>query len=170
MVCKLANSSMALFSSPPEPYNRFRSIAQLQSAAQRGERIAVHSATVDDWLRLPGISIHQAKALVNLQNAGLELYSIEDLAAALEMPLHRVQGWSVILSFEYHHPEAAPLRIDPNRASLAELQQILAPALAEQIAAERQMGEFQSLGDLQQRLQLDGPLLNQLLPYFRFKS
>lgn len=160
---------MKLFSSQSEPYYRFRSIAELQAAAQRGQRIAVHNATVDDWLRLPGLSIHQAKTLVDLQTAGLELYSIEDLAAALEMPLHRIQGWEAILSFEYHHPEAAPLQVNPNRATLAELQQILAPALAERIAAERQISEFQNLADLQRRLQLDGPALNQLLLYLRFK-
>lgn len=164
------NSPMKLFSSHSEPYYRFRSIAELQTAAQQGQIIAVHSATVDDWLRLPGLSIHQAKALVDLQTAGLELYSIEDLAAALEMPLHRIQSWNAILSFEYHHPEAAPLQINPNRATLAELQGILAPALAEMIAAERQVGEFQNLRDLQQRLKLDGVALNQLLPYLRFKS
>jgi DNA uptake protein ComE-like DNA-binding protein len=160
---------MKLFASPSEPYYRFRSISELNAAAQRGERIAVHSATVDDWLRLPGLSIHQARALVDLQAAGLELYSIEDLAAALEIPAHRAQGWHAILSFEYHHPESAPLQLNPNRATLAELEQIIAPAWAERIATERASGAFRDLADFQRRLQLDGPTLTQLLPYLRFK-
>lgn len=160
---------MKLFASSSEPYYRFRSIAELNAAAQRGERIAVHSATVDDWLRLPGLSIHQARALVDLQAAGLALYALEDLAAALEIPVHRAQGWQAILSFEYHHPESAPLQLNPNHATLTELQQIMAPTLAERIAAERDRAAFQNLADLQRRLQLDGPTLTHLLPYLRFK-
>jgi DNA uptake protein ComE-like DNA-binding protein len=160
---------MKLFASSSEPYYRFRSISELNAAAQRGERIAVHSATVDDWLRLPGLSIHQARALVDLQAAGLELYAIEDLAAALEIPLHRAQGWQAILSFEYHHPESAPLQLNPNRATLVELQQIMISTLAERIIEAREITTFQDLADLQRRLQLDGPTLTHLLPYLRFK-
>ena len=69
-----------------DPYYRFGSLAELPIAAELGIKIDVNSATIDDWLRLPGLSIHQARALVALQQAGLELYSIEDLAAALGMP------------------------------------------------------------------------------------
>jgi DNA uptake protein ComE-like DNA-binding protein len=162
---------MPLLPSAPDPYQRFQSIAELTRAADRGVRIAVHSATVDDWLRLPGLSIHQAKALVYLQQAGLALYSIADLAAALDLPLQRIQGWQPILSFEYHAPESRPLQVNPNQASREELQQIPAidPALAAAIIEERQTNPYKDLSDFQQRLQLNGALLGELLHYLRFK-
>jgi DNA uptake protein ComE-like DNA-binding protein len=162
---------MPLLPAAPDPYQRFQSIAELTRAADRGIRISVHSATVDDWLRLPGLSIHQAKALVNLQRAGLALYSIADLAAALEVPLHRIQGWQAILSFEYHAPESLSLQANPNQASREELEQI--PAIDSDLAAaiiqERKVSPYKDLSDFQQRLQLNGTLLGELLHYLRFK-
>jgi DNA uptake protein ComE-like DNA-binding protein len=160
---------MPLLPAAPDPYQRFQSMAELTRAADRGVRIAVHSATVDDWLRLPGLSIHQAKALVNLQCLGLALYSIADLAAALDLPLQRIQGWQPILSFEYH--ESRPLQVNPNQASTEELQQIPAidPHLAAAIVQERQANPYKDLSDFQQRLQLNGTRLGELLHYLRFR-
>ncbi|NJN21119.1 MAG: helix-hairpin-helix domain-containing protein [Leptolyngbya sp. RL_3_1] len=39
-------------------------------AAALGVRIDVNRATVDDWLRLPGLSIHQAHRLVHRVEQG----------------------------------------------------------------------------------------------------
>ena len=41
------------------PYYRFQSPFEIAVAADLGVRIDVNQAGVDDWLRLPGISIHQ---------------------------------------------------------------------------------------------------------------
>ncbi|MBN3922070.1 MAG: ComEA family DNA-binding protein, partial [Nostoc sp. NMS4] len=49
-----------------DPYYRLQSGEEIQIAAQLGIRIDANQATVDDWLRLPGLSIHQARSLVEL--------------------------------------------------------------------------------------------------------
>jgi DNA uptake protein ComE-like DNA-binding protein len=154
-----------------DPYYRFGSLAELPIAAELGIRIDVNMATIDDWLRLPGLSIHQARALVSLQQAGLELYSIEDLAAALGMPVQRIQAWSLVLSFQYRVPELQPLLWNPNLASGAELMQIpgVDTELAELIVIDRQThGLFRDLGDFQRRLSLGGELLGKLMHYLKF--
>jgi DNA uptake protein ComE-like DNA-binding protein len=163
---------MAVWPPTPDPYGRFRSLAEVTAAAQRGERIDVHSATVDDWLRLPGISIHQARSLVALQQAGLTFYAIEDVAAALEVPLHRIQGWAVILRFQYLLPAAQPWQLNANRATPEELQALpaLHPDLVAAIISTRAAAPFQDWLDFQQRLGLTGEILGQLLPYLRFRA
>ena len=46
-----------------DPYYRLQSAEEIAIAAELGIRIDVNQASVDDWLRLPGISIHQARSL-----------------------------------------------------------------------------------------------------------
>jgi DNA uptake protein ComE-like DNA-binding protein len=154
-----------------DPYYRFQSLAELSTAAELGVRIDANRATVDDWLRLPGISIHQAKSLVALQTAGVEFYAIEDVAAALGMPVQRIQTWSLVLSFQYRHPDLQILQFDVNQASAAELQQLtyIDPALAQTIVDNRlQQGQYQDLVNFQQRLCLPGTLLASLMHHLKF--
>jgi DNA uptake protein ComE-like DNA-binding protein len=154
-----------------DPYYRFGSLAELPIAAELGIRIDVNSATIDDWLRLPGLSIHQARALVDLQQAGLELYSIEDLAAALGMPVQRIQAWSLVLSFQYRAPELQPMLVNPNLDELSELIQIpgIDKDLAELIVVDRQAhGQYRDLGDFQRRLGISGAILGKLMYYLKF--
>jgi DNA uptake protein ComE-like DNA-binding protein len=155
-----------------DPYYRFESLAELPIAAELGIRIDVNSATIDDWLRLPGLSIHQARALVGLQQAGLELYSIEDLAAALGMPVQRIQTWSLVLSFQYRVPELQPVLCNPSVASLTELMQIpgMDLGLVELLVIDRQNnGPYRDLGNFQSRLGISGAVLGKLMHYLKFQ-
>ncbi len=154
-----------------DPHYRFQSLAELSTAAELGIRIDANRATVDDWLRLPGISIHQAKSLVTLQNAGVEFYAIEDVAAALGMPVQRIQTWSLVLSFQYRHPDLQILQFDVNQASAEELQQLtdIDLALAQAIVDNRlEQGRYQDLVNFQQRLNLPGSLLASLMHQLKF--
>lgn len=65
-----------------DPYYRLRSFEEVALAAAIGIKIDVNQATVDDWLRLPGISIHQGRSLVQLTSQGVQFYSLDDVAAA----------------------------------------------------------------------------------------
>lgn len=155
-----------------DPHYRFQSLAELATAAELGVKIDANRATVDDWLRLPGISIHQAKSLVTLQDAGVEFYAIEDVAAALGMPVQRIQIWSLVLSFQYRHPDLQILQFDINQATAAELQQLtdISSTLAQAIVDNRlTQGRYQDLVDFQQRLGLPGVLLGNLMHYFKFR-
>lgn len=153
------------------PYYRFQSAFEIAVAADLGVQIDVNQASVDDWLRLPGISIHQARQLVNLSQAGVAFYAISDLAAALSVPIQRLQWLAPVLSFQYYDPVAALPSVSIDRSTVAELVQIpqISPELAAEIVSNREQGgKFTDLVDFQQRLGLSGELIGELMHYLRF--
>lgn len=154
------------------PYYRFKSVAEVVQAASMGVSIDVNQAGVDDWLRLPGISIHQARSLVELIGQGVQILCLEDLAAALGVSVTRLEPLRAILSFQYYDTQSwfyLP-RVNPNRATEAQLATIpfLDPSMARSLVEERQQGQFSNLADLQHRLGWDSELTAQLMHYFRF--
>jgi DNA uptake protein ComE-like DNA-binding protein len=156
-----------------DPYYRFQSVAELRAAAALGIKLDVNRASVDDWLRLPGLSIHQARALVTLNQAGVQFHCLEDIAAALGQPVQRLQPLTPILQFCYYeHDSLDAIRLlNPNLASTEQLMQLpgVDAALAQNVTQERQRrGPYRNLVDLQQRLQLPGHLIAELMHYLRF--
>ena len=155
-----------------DPYYRFQSIAEVQQAAKLGVRLDANRSGVDDWLRLPGLSIHQARSLVALSQSGVQFHCIEDIAAALSLPVQRLLPLGVILQFCYYDLDS-PIEIqplNPNLASLEALSQIPSVDLflARAIVQERQRGAYRNLVDLQQRLALPGQTIADLMHYLRF--
>jgi DNA uptake protein ComE-like DNA-binding protein len=153
-----------------DPYYRFKSAFEIAVAADLGVKIDVNQANVDDWLRLPGISIHQARQLVALSQAGVAFYSISDLVAALNIPLARLQWLAPVLSFQYYDSDLALPSVSVNRSTFDELVQIsqISPELAAEIVSEREQGgNFTDLVNFQQRLGLSGELLGELMHYLR---
>lgn len=153
-----------------EPLSRLNSLQEIEVAAELGIRIDVNRASVDEWLRLPGISIHQARALVELIGMGLQILSIEDLAHALSMPLSHVQYWQPVLSFCYYPPESLSSRpkIDVNSATVEQLQNIpgMDGQLAQKIMGDRTSnGRYPNLVSLQKRLNLTSEKVWELMPY-----
>lgn len=156
-----------------DPYYRLQSAEEIAIAAELGIKIDVNLATVDDWLRLPGISIHQARSLVELAQIGVQFCCIEDIAAALGVSVQRIKPLQPILSFCYYDPESdlTPQPLNPNTASLEQLTQIPAVDLflARTIVQNRQEGgAYRNLADLQRRLSLSPQLLTDLMYYLRF--
>ncbi|BFM39735.1 ComEA family DNA-binding protein [Synechocystis sp. LKSZ1] len=156
-----------------DPLYRFQSLAEVALAAELGVRIEANQATVDDWLRLPGLSIHQARNLVALVDAGMQFLCLEDVAAALSLPLPRLRPLAPILAFTYHDPDSslAPALCNVNVATLEQLRAIpfIDQTLAELMISNRQQyGQFRHLADLQQRLGLETTLTSQLMYYLRF--
>jgi hypothetical protein len=74
-----------------DPYYRFQSLSEIRIAAEHGIRIDVNTASLDDWLRLPGLSIHQARLLTQLTESGVQFYCVEDVAAALGTSMQRLK-------------------------------------------------------------------------------
>lgn len=153
-----------------DPYYRFQSIEELQLAAQLGVAIDANQAMVDDWLRLPGMSIHQARALVALRQSGVQFHSLEDVAAALSVPLQRLQPLQPILRFCYYDAASpcTPPPVPLNTASAEQLSRV--PAidlfLARAIVEERDRhGRFQTMADLQQRMALPADLMGNVMHY-----
>lgn len=155
------------------PYYRFQSLEEIAIAAELNISIDVNSATVDDWLRLPGISIRQAQTLTNLTAAGIQFFSLEDIAAALNLPLHRLQPFAPILSFSFSDPESefTPSSVNPNTATVEELAKVpfFDQSLAEKVVDNRlNYGNYDNLADFHRRLALDTKLTSQLMHYLHF--
>ena len=156
-----------------DPYYRLASAGEIAIAAQLGMKIDVNQASIDDWLRLPGISIHQARCLVELTESGLQFYCLEDIAAAISLPVQRLMPLKPILQFCYYDPEspATPIPINPNIASVEELAKIpiVDLFLARVIVQNRQdLGKYRNLADFQSRLALTPQLTSELMYYLRF--
>lgn len=156
-----------------DPYYRFQSLEEIAIAAELGLKIDVNQASVDNWLRLPGISIHQARTLVELVGMGVELLSIEDIAAAISVPVRQLKSLEPILDFCYYDSESFlnPQRVNPNTATFKQLEQIafFNPTLAEQVITNRQQnGNYKNLSDFQQRLSLNGEFISQIMYYLIF--
>jgi len=156
-----------------DPYYRFQSLEEISIGAQLNIKIEVNTATVDDWLRLPGVSIRQAQTLTALTASGVQFYSLEDMAAALNVPLSRLQPFSPILSFNFSDPESclSPVLVNVNLATAEELASLpfFDLAFAEKVVENRLTeGKYSSLADFHQRLGLDAQLTSQLMHYLRF--
>ncbi len=156
-----------------DPHYRFQTLKEIAIAVELGVRIDVNQASIDDWLRLPGFSIHQARSLVKLVKMGVQLFCIEDIAAAINVPLQRLQPYESILAFAYYDrlSSLSPEKINLNTASVAEITAIpdLNPDLAHQIQSDIQInGRYRNIVDLQCRLNLDPGLTSHLMHYVQF--
>jgi DNA uptake protein ComE-like DNA-binding protein len=157
-----------------DPYYRFQSAEEIAIAFSLGIHIDVNQATVDDWLRLPGLSIHQARLLSQLSQSGVKFYSIEDIAAALGVTAARLEPLKQILNFSYYDEEIlaiSPQLINPNTATVEMLGNIpfVDINLAEVIIKNRvEYGTYKNIIDFQSRLSLSGETLAQLMHYLKF--
>ncbi|MEM8603124.1 MAG: ComEA family DNA-binding protein [Cyanobacteria bacterium P01_H01_bin.121] len=140
------------------PQRRLQDWQEVQQAAQLGLTLDVNRASVDQWLRLPGLSIHQARLLVNLTQSGVQFHCLEDVAVALELPTTALQPLAPILQFAYYDSQALSTalatRVNVNAASIEQLLTVpgVSHDLATWIVAQRQRYPYRDLADLQQRL------------------
>lgn len=157
-----------------DPYYRFRSLEEVQAAVKLGIRIDVNQATTDDWLRLPGLSIHQARTLAGLTGTGTPLLCLEDVAAAVNLPLPRLLPFAPILDFRYYDAESAVRvpTLNVNWVSGTQLMQVpgINMRLAQQLVYERRRGPYRSWEDLQQRLRLPPQQVTALIHYLHFSE
>ena len=151
----------------------FRSADEVKWGVKSGLKINANRATVDDWLRLPGISIHQARALVELCRSGTVLTCWEDVAAVTGIGLHHLEAFDDAVQFYYYDPNSAitPQSLNVNQATVQQLLAIPAidMVLAKQLIQSRQrFGPYRDWLDLKQRLQLSPQIVTALLHYLRF--
>jgi DNA uptake protein ComE-like DNA-binding protein len=158
-----------------DPRYRFRSLLELNQAVRLGFRLDVSTATIDDWLRLPLFSIHQARLLVQLQRGGVAFHCPEDIAAALGWTPAQIAPLSEALRFTYYEADS-PLncpRLNPNRTEGSKLLTLpgMNPALVQQLINDReQRGPFRDLADFQARLNLPGEQISDLMHYLIFQE
>ncbi|MEL6496794.1 MAG: ComEA family DNA-binding protein [Cyanobacteria bacterium J06623_7] len=156
-----------------DPYYRFQSLNEIAIAAELGIKIDANLATVDDWLRLPGFSIRQARSLVELVAMGVQLVCLEDVAAAIGVSVQRLQPYEEVLAFAYYDCSSplSPVKINVNTATVTEIAAI--PELSEDLARamvinRQEQGRFSSLINLSSRLHLDSHLTSQVMHYLKF--
>lgn len=154
-------------------YYRFKSADEVRLAGQLGVSIDANRATVDDWLRLPGISIHQARSLAELGRSGVPITCWEDVAAVTGISLQQLQSLGNVVKFYYYDPSsvAAARPLDVNRANVRDFMGIPAmqPGLAERLVYHRQrFGPYRDWLDLKHRLQLPPQTIAALLQYLCF--
>ena len=152
-----------------DSHYRLQSLEEVNIAIELGLRLDVNRATVDDWLRLPGISIHQARSLVELRGMGVQFLCIEDIAVAIGLSLNLLQSLQPLLDFCYYDPDSSdnPQRVNPNTATLKQLEQI--PWADSQFArAIVQNRPYRNLADFQRRLALESELVSQLMYYLQW--
>jgi DNA uptake protein ComE-like DNA-binding protein len=155
-----------------DPFYRFQSLEEIQRAAALGVKIDVNQATVDDWLRLPGLSIHQGRLLTQLAQSGVQFFCVEDVAAALGLPTQRLQPLAPIMQFCFYDEAGVVTieRVNPNTASIERLAEIpgIDAGLAKAIGHHRRAGAYKNLADMQQRLHLPSPITANLMHYLQF--
>lgn len=141
-----------------DPFSRLTSLDEIPIAVALGIRIDANQATVDDWLRLPGISIHQARTLTTLSQSGVPFHCIEDIAAALGVPCRQLMPLRPLLQFCYYDPvsTANPPPVLLNQVTIAQLLVIpeMPSSLAERIVNERRRSPFTNWSDFHHRLRL----------------
>lgn len=153
------------------PYCRLQTAEDVAIAIDLRLFIDANRASVDDWLRLPCLSIHQARQLVGLRQAGVMFYSLDDLSAGLGLSPTALQPFATLIQFQYYAADDCDIaNLNPNYAPLTALAQLpgVGEGIARAIVAERQTRPFSSLVDLQRRLRLPRETVNQLLYYLRF--
>ncbi len=156
-----------------DPYYRLQSAEEIAVAADLGIKIDVNQASVDDWLRLPGLSIHQARSLVDISATGVQFHCIEDIAAAIAIPVARLKPLEPLLSFCYYDLASSDTikQINANSVSVENLTKIpgIDLVLAKAVVENRdRYGPYRHLADFQNRLQLSTNLTSQLMYYLRF--
>jgi len=156
-----------------DPFYRFQSLKEIAIAVELGIKIDANQATVDDWLRLPGFSIHQARTLVELVRMGVDLVCLEDVAAAINVPMQRLKPLESVLFFAYYDrlSPLSPEKINPNTATIDEIEAIpqITTSLAQELVVNRQQhGRYRNIVELKSRLNLDSNLTSQLMHYLRF--
>jgi len=152
-----------------DPLARLSTLAEVAIAADLGMQLDVNQATVDDWLRLPNLSIHQARLLVSLSQTGVVFYGLDDIAAALGVSSQHLAPLTPVLQFCYYD-EASPIAALPtslNQATIAQLMTLpgMSGAIAERIVNERRRSPFIHWGDVHHRLRLAPEQTSQWMHY-----
>lgn len=141
------------------------------------DKIDVNRATEEDWHRVPLLSEEQGRSLVALRKSGVQFHCLEDLAAALSVPVEQLQPLASMLKFYYYDSVEsdvvelnAPQPVNLNQASIAALTAIpgVDVALALQIVHHRTRQPFKNLTDLHQRLLLNAETVEQIMHYVQF--
>ncbi|BAC91092.1 helix-hairpin-helix domain-containing protein [Gloeobacter violaceus] len=151
---------------------RLQSDQDMRLARELGMGIDINRCSIDDLLRLPGLSIIEARRIVEARRSGGPYLSADELIERADLSSIKVRRLEPLLQFCYYEPPVAlPVTLDVNEASVVQLEQLegLDTHLAVRIVREReQHGDYPSLGDLRDRLNLTPKVVARLLNRLTF--
>lgn len=129
--------------------------------------IDVNRASLNDWLKLPGCNNSQAELLLRLQQGGVQLSGISDLAQLLELSTAQLEAWEPHLLFRWYSEPPSPSQppINLNSAVAAELiaLEVFNQERYKRLLRERARRPFSDLADLQDRLGLPAAVVEALI-------
>lgn len=129
--------------------------------------IDVNRASLNDWLKLPGCNNSQAELLLRLQQGGVQLSGVADLAQLLELSTAQLEAWKPHLLFRWYSEPPSPNQppINLNSAVAAELiaLEVFNPERYKRLLRERARRPFSDLADLQDRLGLPAAVVEALI-------
>lgn len=154
------------------PRRRLTSDTDLRLAQELGMGIDINRASIDDLLRLPGMSIIEARRIVEARSSSGPYLSADELVERAEISANKVRNLEALLQFCYYETTPAlTTHCDINDASASELAQIegISAALADRIVLEREAhGEYASLSELRDRLALPARTVARLVNRLNF--
>lgn len=157
-----------------DPTYRLQSLEEVAIAAELGIEIDVNRATESDWLRLPILSDDQGRSIAALNKAGVQFHCLDDIAAAVSLPVKQLKPLEPILKFYYYDTDEVtiPVKVNPNHASIATLAKVpgITVPLALQITHHRASKPFHNVADMQKRLSLESTTVENLMHYFHFET
>ncbi len=155
-----------------DPQQRLQSDQDMQVAKDLGMGIDINRCSVDDLLRLPGVSIIEARRIVEVRRSGGPFLSAEELHTRADLSSTKVRRLEPLLQFCYYEPTLSlPEILDVNEATAGQLETLegIDSSLAVRIVQERTaQGDYQNLADLRDRLSLNARVIAKLMNRLTF--
>lgn len=154
------------------PEQRLTSEQQMLTARELGMSIDINRCSVDDLLRLPGVTLLEARRIVEIRRSGGPYFSADELQERTDVSWEKIRRLQSMLQFRYYEQKSAlPQLLDINSATSNQIAQLedIEPSLASRIVQERDLGgDFASMTDLRDRLNLPARLIARLMNRIHF--
>jgi DNA uptake protein ComE-like DNA-binding protein len=154
------------------PQQRLTSEQQMLTARELGMSIDINRCSVDDLLRLPGVTLLEARRIVEIRRSGGPYFSADELQERTDVSWEKIRRLQSMLQFRYYEQKSAlPVLIDVNSATATQIGQLegIESDLAGRIVQERDLrGDFADIIDLRDRLNLPARIIARLMNRITF--
>ncbi len=149
------------------PQQRLTSEQQMLTARELGMSIDINRCSVDDLLRLPGVTLHEARRIIEIRRSGGPYFSADELQERTDVSWEKIRRLQSMLQFRYYEQKSAlPMLLDINSATVSQIAELegIEPSLASRIVQERDLGgDFANISDLRDRLNLPARIIARLM-------
>lgn len=154
------------------PQQRLTSEQQMLTARELGMSIDINRCSVDDLLRLPGVTLLEARRIVEIRRSGGPYFSADELQERTDVSWEKIRRLQSMLQFRYYEQKSSLLiLLDINSATATQISELegIEPSLASRIVQERDLGgDFSNISDLRDRLNLPARIIARLMNRINF--